>query len=347
MRVHNFGAGPAAIPESVLKQAQSDMLDWQGQGMSVMEIPHRGEAYLALKASLEADIREVLQVPDNYHVLILGFPARFQFAMVPMSFLKTKAFYWQTGYWSNMAYQDALLQGAAESSETLPKQFTDYNYFYFAPNETLTSVSVDRPQEVDIPVIADATSSLFAREFNIRDYDLLFAGLQKNLGPAGLSLVIISDELLKSQKTVSVKLCDYQLQVQHRGMMATPPVYNMYMASLVVKWLMANGGVSELEKENKLKAKRLYEYIDSSKYYVNHIPSDRRSIHNVTFELSDNHKQAAFIKAAEKEGLVGLKGHRAVGGIRASLYNAVAVEAVDALIEHMKQFAGENLPPPC
>jgi len=339
MRVINFGAGPAAIPETVLNKAQAELLDWQGLGMSVMEAPHRGDAYLSLKASLEADIKTVLNVPDNYHVLVLGFPARFQFACVAMNFLNHKAFYHHTGYWSKMAYEDACLQGQAVLANTVPADCSDYDYCYFTPNETLTGVSAEHPGDIGCPVIADATSTLFAKAFDISDYDLLFAGVQKNLGPAGLSLVIVSDELLARKRDVPVKLCDYQLQVEQGGMMATPPVFNIYMTRLVLNWLKEQGGVAVMEARNRDKSARLYDYLDGSEFYHNDVVKASRSIHNVTFQLAEQDKTAAFLQSAEEKGLTGLKGHRHVGGCRASLYNALGMDAVDALIAHMDAFA--------
>lgn len=343
MRVINFGAGPAAIPETVLQEAQAELLNWQGLGMSVMEAPHRGDAYLSLKASLEADIKDVLNVPDNYHILLLGFPARFQFACLAMNFLKHKAFYHHTGYWSKTAYEDACLQGHAVLADVAPADCTEFDYYYFTPNETLTGVSAEHPGNIGCPVIADATSTLFAKTFTVSEYDLLFAGVQKNLGPAGLSLVIVSDELLSRKGEVPVKLCDYQLQVEQSGMMATPPVFNIYMTRLVLSWLKEQGGVAALEARNRDKAKRLYEYVDSSDFYHNDVDIVSRSIHNVTFQLAQVEKTALFLESAEKKGLTGLKGHRHVGGLRASLYNALGMDAVDALIEHMDAFATKQV----
>ncbi len=337
-RTFNFSAGPAAIPLSVLEQAQSEMLDWQGLGMSVMELSHRSDAYLELMYRFESDLRALLAIPDDYRVLILGFPSRFHFAMVAQNFLVSKAFYWLSGFWSEMAFQDASMLGHVVGEPNLPKSLDSYDYFFFTPNETLTGIRREKPKHVDIPCVVDMTSCLFAKEINISDYALVFSGLQKNLGPAGLSLVIIKDEFLEKQKKVDIRMCDYRAHISAKSLLATPPVFNIYMSALVLNWLRTQGGVGEMAKTNEEKASLLYKTIDNSSLYTNSVLPEERSTQNVVFYLPSKSLTLKFLQEAEQKGLCGLKGHRHVGGIRASIYNAVSLDAVSALNEFMVDF---------
>lgn len=351
MRVYNFGAGPATLPLEVLEQAQQEGLEWQQQGMSVMEVSHRSAAFMALLAETTQLCRELLAVPAQYQVLWMGAPARFHFGAVALNFLKTQADYVVSGSWSRLAHQDALKVGLAQvaaSNEAqqylaLPQsyQFNDKaDYCYFTPNETLSGLKLSQltNRPTSVPLIADMTSCILSEEINIADYAMIIAGAQKNLAPSGLSLVIIADELLAQANANLPSFFNYQVHADNQSNYATPPTYNIYMANLMLKWLQKQGGVKGIEEVNRLKAERLYQCIDNSSLYHCPIAKDSRSMMNVAFRLKDENLNARFLEQAAQQGLMALKGHRSVGGMRASIYNAMPLEGVMALINFMQNF---------
>ena len=342
-----FGAGPATLPDVVLREAQAEFLDWRGLGLSILEVGHRTEAFTTLLSDAEADLRDLLDIPDNYHVLFLGGAARTQFSMVPMNFCTPgkKAAYIISGLWSRLAYEEAKRLGAADvrSSEILAIDDSyDENtaYVYYTPNETVDGVYCsDIPNVGDIPLIADMTSCLLTEPVDVRQFGLIFAGAQKNIAPAGLTLVIVRDELLKIiPKQVVPTMLDYRVHATHRSLYATPPVFQCDMAARMVRWIKAAGGVQALHRVNCKKAAKVYAYIDASPDYMCHIKPELRSRINVCFSLKDETQESAFLREAELRHLRGLKGHRLRGGLRASLYNAMPMAGVDALLMFMDDF---------
>ncbi len=340
-----FGAGPAALPESILREAQSVLLDWDNSGVSILEIGHRSARFVALLQQAEADLRELLAIPQNYHVLFLGGAARTQFSMIPMNLLsvaKTQAAYMISGVWSSFAFDEAKRFGAAYVMKPGEVCKPDTAYVYYTPNETIDGVRFSAiPDTGDVPLVADMTSCLLSEVIDVSRFGLIFAGAQKNIGPAGLTLVIIRDDLLhiKSNHIVPTML-DYRVHAKHHSLYATPPVFQCYMAAHMFQWVKAQGGLNALYAINREKAAKLYAYIDASSYYQSMVDDvNARSLMNVCFSLSDQKHEPAFLAAAEACGLRGLKGHRLKGGIRASLYNAMPVDGVDALIQFMDNFA--------
>jgi len=355
-RPYNFGAGPAELPESVLLEAQSELLNWQEQGMSILEVGHRTPEFQQLLQEAEADLRELLVIPENYHVLFLGGAARTHFAMVPMNLLSEdqQAGYLVSGIWSALAYDEARkLKSAyciASSGKNGFKQAPDpvnwqlrkkTAYVYYTPNETINGVRVtDIPNIGDIPLIADMTSCLLSEPVDMSRFGLIFAGAQKNIAPAGLTVVIIRADLLEKLPATPIPtMMDYRVHVTHKSLYATPPVFNCYMAAKMFKWIKAQGGVQALAKVNQKKAAKLYDYIDASSFYHCPVDSNSRSLMNVCFSLTKPELEDAFLAQARLQGLIALKGHRLVGGLRASLYNAMPMAGVDALIAFMKDFA--------
>ncbi len=337
-----FGAGPATLPDAILRDAQKELLDWQNTSLSILELGHRTAAFSALLESAKADCRDLLCIPDNYQILFLGGAARTQFAMVPMNLItshKKRAGYICTGLWSELAFEEAKrLSDAYLITDELPEDNTAY--VYYTPNETVDGVRfLGVPEVGDVPLVADMTSCLLSEPIDVSQFGLIFAGAQKNIGPAGLTLVIIRDDLLAitPEHTVPTML-DYRVHAKNRSLYATPPVFQCDMAAKMFKWLKAQGGVDALYQINQAKAAKLYDYIDASKHYVCQVEKPLRSLMNVCFSLVDTHQEAAFLKAAEGKGLLGLKGHRRQGGLRASLYNAMPMAGVDALIAFMDEF---------
>lgn len=356
-RGYNFGAGPATLPQAVLEQAQQELLDWQGQGMSVMEISHRSEAFEQLLEQAQQDLRQLMAIPDNYKVLFINGSGRQHFAMVPMNLLtpSDSADYLVTGTWSKMAYAEAnrvaranlVATGAQANFLAVPEQSSwqlndDANYFYFTPNETITGLAIDNiPSQVNVPVVADMTSCILSRRINVADYGVIFAGSQKNIGPAGLAIVIINEALLRDDTSSIATMMDYRTHIDNRSLYATPATFNCYMAGLMFKWLLNKGGIEAMEVINRRKAKKLYDYLEASDFYHCPIAYENRSIMNAAFVLKDDSRDQEFLSKAKEHGLLALKGHRSVGGMRASIYNSMPEEGVDALIDFMKQFAGE------
>jgi len=356
-RVYNFSAGPAALPEDVLKKAQQEMLDWQGTGMSVMEMSHRGKAYISIAEKAEADLREVMQIPANYKVLFLQGGASSQFAAVPINLMgaQRKADYVLTGQWSKKAIAEAQRYGdinvVASSQDTkfttVPAQ-SEWNtdkeaaYLHYTPNETIVGVEFPFVPQTEVPLVADMSSTILSRAIDVSQYGIIYAGAQKNIGPAGLTIVIVRDDLIGKSIDGMPTMLDYKTLADNDSMYNTPATYSWYLAGLVFEWLKENGGMAVMEKTNRRKAAKLYGAIDDSAFYSNPVDIECRSLMNVPFILANAELDAAFLEGAANVGLHTLKGHRSVGGMRASIYNAMPEAGVDALIEYMKDFEKNN-----
>jgi phosphoserine aminotransferase len=352
-RIYNFSAGPAMLPAEVLARAGDEMLDWRASGMGVMEMSHRGKEFMGIAAEAEADLRALLAIPANYKVLFLQGGATLQFAQVPMNLLrgKGKADYVVTGEWSKKAVKEAKKYcdvAIAASSEDrnftyAPKNFSvrkDTAYVHYCSNETIGGVEYHEIPKVekDIPLVADASSHFLSRPLDVSKFGLIYAGAQKNAGPAGLTFVIVRDDLIGQAAKGTPTVMDYKLQADADSMLNTPACYSMYIAGLVFKWLKQLGGLPEMEKRNIAKAKLLYDFLESSRFFHNPVSADDRSRMNVPFTLKNDGLDAEFLKGAEARGMVQLKGHRSVGGMRASIYNAMPIEGVQALVAYMKEF---------
>jgi phosphoserine aminotransferase len=352
-RILNFSAGPAVLPEEVLARAGDEMLDWRGTGMCVMEMSHRGKEFVSIAAEAEKDLRELLAVPVGYKVLFLQGGATLQFAQVPMNLLagKSKADYVVTGEWSKKALKEAQaycdVHVAASSEDRGFTYFPSQNalqirndaaFLHYCSNETIGGVEAHWIPQSPIPLVADASSHLLSRPLDVSKFGLIYAGAQKNIGPAGLTIVIVRDDLLGKAAKGTPSVMDYKQQAAADSMLNTPATYAIYIAGLVFKWLKSLGGLAEMEKRNLAKAQLLYDYLDSSSYYKNSVDKKDRSRMNVPFTLADAKLDDAFLKGAEKEGMVQLKGHRSVGGMRASIYNAMPIEGVRQLVAYMKDF---------
>ena len=358
-RIYNFGAGPAMLPEPILKQAQEELLDWHHSGMSILEVGHRTTEFIDLLAEAEQSLRELLGIPHNYKVLFLGGAARSQFAMIPMNLINSdqEGAYLVTGIWSQMAYQEALLLKKAyclaseeqHAYTSVPKeqqlQIKDNTaYVYYTPNETINGVRFPYvPKTKGLPLIADMTSCLLSEPIDVRHYGLIFAGAQKNIANAGLTLVIVRDDLLDTITNHPIPtMMNYKVQSEHRSLYATPPVFNCYLAAKMFVWIKEQGGIDSLFQQNCLKAAKLYQYLDESNFYRTKVDREARSIMNVCFFIENSELENQFLIQAELRGLYALKGHRLVGGLRASLYNAMPMTAVDSLIDFMNEFAKEH-----
>jgi phosphoserine aminotransferase len=353
-RIYNFSAGPAVLPREVLEQARDELVNWQGCGMSVMEMSHRGKEYMGIQAQAEADLRELMGIPANYKVLFVQGGASSQFAMVPMNLLRGKASadYLNTGEWSKKAIKEAKKYGAVNvvaSSED--KNFSyapaqdawklDPNaaYVHYTPNETIGGVEIFwTPQTGDVPLVADMSSTILSRPMDVSKYGLIYAGAQKNIGPAGVTVVIARDDLIGQTVAGTPTMFDYKTHADNESMYNTPPTYGIYIAGLVFKLLKAKGGLAAMEKTNRQKAGLLYDYLDATGFYNSPVARENRSLMNVPFTLKDAALDEDFLKGAKARGLVQLKGHRSVGGMRASIYNAMPVEGVQALVDYMKDF---------
>ncbi|CEK10913.1 3-phosphoserine aminotransferase [Legionella hackeliae] len=357
-RAYNFGAGPAMLPEPILKAAQEELLNWQNSGMSIMEIGHRTPEFMELMAQAEQDLRDLLKIPANYHVLFLGGAARTQFGMIPLNFLKNdeQAGYFITGLWSSFAYQEACKLKKAycvasdEKNGFIRVPLVDEwqlkektSYLYFTSNETINGVRFPQtPVAPGIPLIVDMTSSLLSEPIQVENYDLIFAGAQKNIANAGLTVVIVKEEWLHTiGNQIIPTMLDYRVHIAEKSIYATPPTFNCYMAAKMFQWVKAQGGVEALYAENCKKAAKLYRYIDSSSFYYCKVVQEYRSLMNVCFNLRDTTLESLFLEQAQQRNLLALKGHRAVGGLRASIYNAMPFDGVNALIEFMCDFAKE------
>ena len=353
-RIFNFSAGPAALPQEVLEQAREELVNWRGCGMSVMEMSHRGKEYMGIQAEAEADLRELMGIPANYKVLFLQGGASSQFAMVPMNLYRGKASadYLNTGEWSKKAIKEAKKYGAVNvvaSSED--KNFSyaptqdawklDPNaaYVHYTPNETIGGVEIFwTPETGSVPLVADMSSNILSRPIDVSKFGLIYAGAQKNIGPAGLTIVIVRDDLLGETVKGTPTMFDYKIAADNDSMYNTPPTYAIYIAGLVFKMLKAKGGIAAMEAVNRAKAKLLYDALDASSFYASPVAVDNRSLMNIPFTLKDAALDDEFIKGAKARGMVQIKGHRSVGGMRASIYNAMPVEGVQALVDWMKAF---------
>jgi phosphoserine aminotransferase len=353
-RVYNFSAGPAALPTEVLEQAQAEMLDWNGSGMSVMEMSHRGKDYMSIAVKAEADLRQLMTIPDNYKVLFMQGGASSQFAMVPINLLngKKSADYILTGQWSKKAVAEAkrycnvnLVADTSDSKfTTVPEESSlkfdpEAAYVHYTPNETIVGVEFDYiPDTGDVPLVADMSSSILSRHIDVAKFGVIYAGAQKNIGPAGLTIVIVRDDLIGNANPAMPVMYDYKTFADNESMYNTPPTYSWYVAGLVFARGLKRGGMSAIESINQRKAEKLYQAIDDSAFYSNPVEKNCRSWMNVPFILANADLDATFIEQAAANGLVTLKGHRSVGGMRASIYNAMPEEGVDALIAFMKEF---------
>ena len=357
-RIHNFSAGPAVLPVPVLEEAQRDLLSLPGVGMSVMEISHRSKTFDEIFSRADSGLRELLGVPDNYHVLFLQGGASLQFSMVPMNLLPSEgsADYIITGSWGKKALKEAKRSGTTNVAATMAdggftrvpgqdelKLNPKASYVHFTTNETIEGVEWKREPNVgDVPLIADASSDILSHKIPVEKYALIYAGAQKNMGPSGVTLVIIRDDLLSRIPDGLHTMLDYRTHVENKSLYNTPNTWGIYIISLVCKWLRDKGGLTSMQRENEAKANMLYDAIDSTKFYRGHADPDSRSIMNVTFRLPSEELEQKFTTEATAQGLDGLKGHRSVGGIRASIYNAFPLEGVEALVSFMKEFERKN-----
>jgi len=349
-RVYNFSAGPAMLPEPVLQQAREELLDWRGTGMSVMEMSHRGKEFMSIAAQAEADLRSIMAIPDNYKVLFLQGGASSQFAMVPLNLLGSKkgADYINTGSWSKKAiaegkrYCEVNIAGSAEYS--VPSQSDlqlnpDAAYLHYTPNETIAGVEFPYiPDAGAVPLVADMSSTILSRPLDVSRFGVIYAGAQKNIGPAGLTVVILREDLIGDPQPATPSMFSYRIHADNDSMYNTPPTYAWYLAGLVFDWIKRNGGLEAMARINQRKAQKLYAAIDASGFYSNPVNPACRSWMNVPFTLADAELDGKFLAEAAEQGLVTLKGHRSVGGMRASIYNAMPKEGVDALVAFMADF---------
>ena len=353
-RIFNFSAGPAALPQEVLEQAREELVNWRGCGMSVMEMSHRGKEYMCIQAEAEADLRELMGIPANYKVLFLQGGASSQFAMVPMNLYRGKASadYLNTGEWSKKAIKEAKKYGAVNvvaSSEDKNFSYSptqdawkhDPNaaYVHYTPNETIGGVEIFwTPETGNVPLVADMSSNILSRPIDVSRFGLIYAGAQKNIGPAGLTIVIVREDLLGETVKGTPTMFDYKVAADNDSMYNTPPTYAIYIAGLVFKMLKAKGGIAAMEAVNRAKAKLLYDALDASSFYNSPVAVENRSLMNIPFTLKDAALDDEFIKGAKARGMVQIKGHRSVGGMRASIYNAMPVAGVQALVDWMREF---------
>ena len=356
-RLPNFCAGPAAIPTPVLARAQQELLDWEGRGLSIMEMSHRSSDYVAVTQKAESKLRALMEIPDNYKVLFLQGGASLQFSAIPLNLLNGgRADYLTTGTWSGKAIKEAaryaalglgevnLVASGKDSNFTDVPSQSEWNisddaaYFHYCANETIHGLQIFEPPQVDAPIIADMSSCLLSQPIDVSKFGMIYAGAQKNIGPAGLVIVIIREDLLGRASEWCPMLLNYEHQVDKESMSNTPATYSWYLAGLVFDWLEEQGGVAEIGKINQRKAALLYGTIDNSSFYNNAVAPEHRSIMNVPFTLADSSLDKVFLEESEKAGLLNLKGHRDVGGMRASIYNAVPLEWVQLLVDFMKNF---------
>jgi phosphoserine aminotransferase len=357
-RVFNFSAGPAVLPLEVLQQAAAEMCDWHGTGMSVMEMSHRGKEFISIHAQAEADLRELLAIPANYKVLFLQGGAIGENAIIPMNLLgdKKSADYINTGEWSKKSIKEAkkyCTVNVAATSEannftSVPKRDTwklDPNaaYVHICSNETIGGVEYHfTPDTGAVPLVADMSSNILSRPIDVSKYGLIYAGSQKNIGPAGLTIVIVREDLLGRALPITPSAFDYKQQAENDSMYNTPATYSIYIAGLVFQWLKKQGGLKAIEEHNRKKAALIYDYLETTSFYVNPVAREDRSLMNVPFKLKNEALDEAFLKGAQALGMLQLKGHRSVGGMRASIYNAMSIEGVQAIVAYMKEFAQKN-----
>ena len=356
-RAHNFAAGPAALPTSVLEQAQAEMLDFRGTGMSVMEMSHRSAEFVEIAETAEADFRELMGVSDDYHVLFLQGGATQQFAAIPLNLLgdRTVTNYVHTGSWSAKAikeagrYSDARVIATSEATnfDRIPEPSTwavdaDAAYLHICSNETIGGVQYHEFPSVGPELVADMSSDILSRPVDVSRFGLIYAGAQKNIGPSGLTLVVVRKDLVGNARKDTPSMLDYAVHADAGSMSNTPPTYTWYLAGLVFKWLKSQGGLAGIQQANAQKAETLYGAIDNSNFYSAPVAAPYRSVMNVPFTLPEADLDAAFLAGAKERRLMNLKGHRSVGGMRASIYNAVSQESVDALVAYMAEFERER-----
>ena len=357
-RVYNFSAGPSMLPLSVLETAQKEMLDYNGSGMSVMEMSHRSKVYDEIIKTAEADLRELMNIPDNYKVLFLQGGGHTQFAMVPLNLRRNgKADYVKTGQWAKKAakeaekYIDVNIVASSEDKtfsyipDLDPATFTkDADYFYICYNNTIYGTRYTKlPETGNVPLVADISSNIMSEVMDVTKFGLLYAGAQKNIGPAGVTIAIVREDLIGNAQAITPTMLDYKIHADNDSLYNTPPCYAIYVAGLTFKWLKNEiGGIANMQKINEEKAAILYNYLDESKLFRGTVVPKDRSLMNVPFVTDDEDLNAKFIKEATAAGFVNLKGHRTVGGMRASIYNAMPTEGVKALVEFMKKFETDN-----
>ncbi len=353
---HNFGAGPCILPKEVFQEASQAVIDFNNTGLSILEISHRSKDFEQVMLEAEALVREILSVPQDYSVLFLQGGASQQFAMVPMNILPEngKAVYLDTGIWASKAAKEASNVGAIEivasSSDKnysyIPKAISvpsDASYFHYTSNNTIYGTEVfENPNNTSIPTVVDMSSDIFSRVINVADYDLIYAGAQKNMGPAGVTLVIIKNTLLGTSNRKIPAIFDYQSHAKAGSMYNTPAVYSVYVSMLNLRWLKAKGGVEVIEQENIVKARALYDEIDRNPFFRGTAALEDRSRMNITFVMDTPEQEAAFLELAKQRDLIGIKGHRSVGGFRASIYNALSITSINALIDAMREFEESN-----
>ena len=357
-RVYNFSAGPAVLPEEVLQEAADEMLDYRGTGMSVMEMSHRSKAYDTIIKEAEADLRELMNIPDNYKVLFLQGGASQQFAMIPMNLMKNRvADYIVTGQWAKKAYQEASLYGKANKiASSEDKTFSyipdcsdlpiseDADYVYICENNTIYGTKFKTlPNTKGKPLVADVSSCFLSEPVHVTKYGVIYGGVQKNIGPAGVVIVIIREDLITEDVLPGTPtMLRYKIHADADSLYNTPPAYGIYICGKVFKWLKKMGGLEAMKERNEKKAKILYDYLDESKLFKGTVRKEDRSLMNVPFITGNEELDAKFVKEAKEAGFENLKGHRTVGGMRASIYNAMPIEGVEKLVEFMKKFEAEN-----
>ena len=357
-RVYNFSAGPAVLPEEVLQEAADEMLDYRGTGMSVMEMSHRSKAYDTIIKEAEADLRELMNIPDNYKVLFLHGGASQQFAMIPMNLMKNRvADYIVTGQWAKKAYQEASLYGKANKiASSEDKTFSyipdcsdlpiseDADYVYICENNTIYGTKFKTlPNTKGKPLVADVSSCFLSEPVDVTKYGVIYGGVQKNIGPAGVVIVIIREDLITEDVLPGTPtMLRYKIHADADSLYNTPPAYGIYICGKVFKWLKKMGGLEAMKERNEKKAKILYDYLDESKLFKGTVRKEDRSLMNVPFITGNEELDAKFVKEAKEAGFENLKGHRTVGGMRASIYNAMPIEGVEKLVEFMKKFEAEN-----
>ncbi len=353
MRAFNFSAGPAMLPEAVMNKAHDEFLDWHGTGMSVMEMSHRSKEFMSLAAKMEADLRDVMAIPDNYKVIFTHGGASTQFAAIPYNLAAQTdtVDYINSGVWSTKAVKEAaryaVMNEVAVTEIDLPDfstlKFNDQaKYLHICHNETITGVEYQTLPKVNVPIVADMSSNILSRPINVADYGIIYAGAQKNIGPAGLSISIIREDLLGQARADTPSLMNWQVYADNGSMFNTPSTYAWYLAGLVFEWIKEQGGLEAIGKINQRKAAKLYKCIDNSSLYFNEVETSVRSWMNVTFKFNKPELEAQFLKESNQAGLLNLKGHKAYGGMRASIYNAMPEAGIDALIQFMNDFEAKN-----
>ena len=357
MRVRNFCAGPAVIPEAVLAEVKSELLEWGSSGMSIMEMSHRSSIFDDVAMTAKKDFIDLLNISDDYDVLFLQGGATHQFSMIPMNFSSKddSADYLLSGTWSKKAISEAskyssinVIASSEEDNFTYAPKKESWNldtntkYVHYVPNETIQGVAIHNPLEVNSPLVADMSSVILSEPIDVSKFSIIYAGAQKNIGPAGLTIVIIHKEMFEKENTNISNIFRYSKHAENNSMLNTPPTFSWYMAGKVFKWLKKEGGLEAIKIKNHLKAETLYRFIDNSSFFSNPVRIDNRSIMNVPFILDNKDLDSVFLKQAEERGLMNLKGHRSLGGMRASIYNAMPIEGVHDLIEFMKEFEAKN-----